>query len=246
MVHGPREHDGHLLRRFHLAAGGEPRARAPDLDHPDVLHGRPLHRRLPLPRRAHAQVLRRQHVRQHDVLLERPAGLPRVVGGLGGGVGGAPRRQRAVPARVVPPPDRFRLLAQRLGGPRRRSHQMPRLSDRRLARRLSEPAAAPVPEPAGAEEGADRPVGSPSAGRGGAGPAHRPPPRGRALARPLVRRQAERRHDGAARGGLHAGGRAPRGRPARLGGRLAGGDGVAGSRRERARPAPARRRPARR
>ena len=33
---------------------------APDEHHPDVLHRRPLHRRLPLPRRPDAQVLRRQ------------------------------------------------------------------------------------------------------------------------------------------------------------------------------------------
>ena len=103
---GPREHDGHLVRRIHDAADREPRARASDEHHPDVLHGRPLHGRLPFPRRPDAQVLRRQPLRQHDGRLERAATVSGVVGRLGGGVGGAPRRKRALPARVVPPPDR--------------------------------------------------------------------------------------------------------------------------------------------
>ena len=190
MVHRAREHDGHLVRRLHELADREPRARASDEHHPDVLHRRPLHRRLPFPRRSDAQVLRRHVVRQHDGRLECAAALSGVVGRLGGGVAGAPRRQRAVPARVVPPPGRLRLLGQRLGRARGRERALPRVPDRRLARRLSQPAAAAVLTAAVPEEGAGRPVGSPPARRRGARAAHRPPARGRALARPLVRRRA--------------------------------------------------------
>ena len=52
LVHRPREHDGDLLRRLHelqIASHAPPHLTS---DHPDVLHGRPLHRRLSLPRRA--------------------------------------------------------------------------------------------------------------------------------------------------------------------------------------------------
>ena len=79
------------------------------------------------------------------------------------------------------------VLAQRLGGRDRRPHHVPGVPDRRLARRLPEPAAAAVREAAGARRRC-------SSGRGITarptpripGPAHRPPARGRALARPLV------------------------------------------------------------
>ena len=69
---------------------------------------------------------------------------PGLVGRLGGSVAGAPRRKRALPARVVPPPGRLRLLGQRLRGARGRERALPRVPDRRLARRLPQPAAAAV------------------------------------------------------------------------------------------------------
>ena len=95
---------------FTSSADREPRARAFDEHHPDVLHRRPLHGRLPFPRRSDAQVLRRHLVRQHDGRLECVATVSGLVGRLGGSVAGAPRWKRALPARVVPPPGRLRLL----------------------------------------------------------------------------------------------------------------------------------------
>ena len=59
----------------------------------------------------------------------------------------APRRGRAVRARVAAAPDRRAVLAQRLRRRGRGSDPLPGVHDRRLARRLSEPAAAPVREP---------------------------------------------------------------------------------------------------
>ena len=64
VVRRPREHDGHLVRRVHRAPGGDAPAAAPEVDHPGRLHRRPLHRRLPLPRRAAADVLRHGLVRR--------------------------------------------------------------------------------------------------------------------------------------------------------------------------------------
>ena len=110
MVHRAREHDGHLVRWIHESADREPRARAFDEHHPDVLHRRPLHGRLPFPRRSDAQVLRRHLVRQHDGRLECVATVSGLVGRLGGSVAGAPGWKRALPARVVPPPGGLRLL----------------------------------------------------------------------------------------------------------------------------------------
>ena len=73
---------------FTVAPGRHARAAAPDEHHPDVLHRRPLHRRLPLPRRPPAEVLRRRSLRQLHDRLQRPAALPGVVGRrLGDGSG---------------------------------------------------------------------------------------------------------------------------------------------------------------
>ena len=73
MVRRPREPDGHLVRRLHRAPGRDPPAAAPDLDHPGRRHRRPLHRRLPLPRRPAADVLRPRLVRHADDRVERDA-----------------------------------------------------------------------------------------------------------------------------------------------------------------------------
>ena len=91
----------------------------------------------------------------------------------------------------------------------------------------------------------DRTVGSPPTGRRGTRTAHRPSARGRALARPLVWRGGQRRHGRAADRRVHAEGRPPDGRSARVRGRLACRDGLARRRRSRARPAPGRGQPAR-
>ena len=90
LVHGPRQHDGHLLRRLHVAAGREPRAGAPDSIIPmfftDDRYTDDCHFRGGLMRK----VLRRQHVRQHDLRLERAARfIPQWSRGLGAGLGGA-------------------------------------------------------------------------------------------------------------------------------------------------------------
>ena len=129
VVRRPRQHDGDLLRRLHLAPGGDAPAAAPDEHHPHVLHRRPLHRRLPLPRRPPAQVLRRRPLRQLHDRLQRPAALPRVVRRrLGDDLGGAPRPQRALPPQLARAPDGRPLLAARLGARRRRPDRAARSS----------------------------------------------------------------------------------------------------------------------
>ena len=70
------------------------------LDHPGRLHRRPLHGRLPLPRRAAAHVLRHRLVRHADDRVERDAARSRVVARrLGRRLGAPHRRERALPAR---------------------------------------------------------------------------------------------------------------------------------------------------
>ncbi len=230
VVRRPREHDGHLVRRLHRAPGGHPPAAAPHLDHPDRLHRRPLHRRLPLPRRPAPDVLRHRLVRDADDRVERDAarsGLGRR--GVGAGLGAAPRRGRAVPPRVAAPPDRRAVLAAGLGGRGRGSDRVPRVPHRRLARRLPEPAAPAVRAAVRAEEAADRAVGPRTARCGDPRTADRLPPRGRPLARPLVPRDRHRDHERAAGRDLRPGAGQPRTRSAGDAGAMAGRDGLAGT-----------------
>ena len=120
-------------------------------------------------------------------------------------LGGAPRAQRAVSAQVARAADRRPLLADtaRVAG-HRRPDRVPCLHDRRLARRLPEPAAAALRDAAGAEEGARRTLEPRAARRRHPRPAHRLPARGRALARPLVQGRRHGHHGRAAGRGLHA------------------------------------------
>ena len=142
LVRRPRQPDGHLVRRLHGAPGRGSAAAAPDQHHPGRLHGRPLHGRLPLPRRPAADVLRHRLVRHADDRLERDAAGPRVVARrLGRRLGTAHRRERALPPEVARAPDRWAVLAERIRR-RRLGDRLPHVPDRRLARRLPEPAAA--------------------------------------------------------------------------------------------------------
>ena len=138
-------------------------AAAPDVDHPDVLHGRSLHGRLPLPRRAAAHVLRHRLVRHTDDRVERAAARSRVVARrLGGGLGAStsPTTSRTCSSGCGTRPT-GRTGATAPSGDMRRSHRGARVPDRRLARRLSEPAAAALSQAlAGAREGARRAVES--------------------------------------------------------------------------------------
>ena len=161
VVRRPREHDRHLVRRVHGAPGRDAPAAAPDLDHPGRLHGRPLHRRLPLPRRPAADVLRHRLVRHADDRLERDAARPRLRRSTTG---------REVWQRHIAEDEPYLLpgCATRSDGPywrhgsvggRRRPDHLPGVPDRRLARRLSEPAAAAVRAPRrGPDEAARRAV----------------------------------------------------------------------------------------
>ena len=222
------------------------RARAPHVDHPDVLHGRPLHRRLPLPRRPDAQVLRRQHVRQHDVSPGtrcRPIPSGRRTGPRSGrstspatsrtcssGSATRPTRTYWRNGSVGGIADRIKCPAFLIGG-WRDGYPNPPL---RLYQALQVPKKVLI------------------------GPwDHRPPdvavpgPRIDHL-HEVVRwldhwcgGAGQRRHGRAAGRRVHAGGRAAGRRPARVRGRLARRDGLADRRRERERHAPARRRPPR-
>ena len=79
-----------------------------------------------------------------------------------------------------------------LGRRHRRADRLPDLPDRRLARRLSEPADPPVRAADRTEAAAHRAVGSPLSGRRHPGSADRPPARRRQLARSVVSRSRRR------------------------------------------------------
>ena len=111
----PRQPDGDLLRRLHLAPGRDPSAATSDQHRPHVLHGRPLHGRLPLPRRPPQEVLRHRPLRQLHDRLQRATALPRVVRRrLGDHLGRAHRPKRAIPAQLAEASDQRALLAARL------------------------------------------------------------------------------------------------------------------------------------
>ena len=109
LVRRPRQHDRHLLWRLHLAPGREPRAAPPDEHRADRLHRRSLYRRLPLPRRPRPDAARPWLLRRiHGRVQRTAAGAGALAVQLGGDLGGAPRRRRALCARVAAPPDRRR------------------------------------------------------------------------------------------------------------------------------------------
>ena len=163
----------------------KPPAAQPAQRRDDVLHRRSLLRRLPLPRRAAGHVLRRGLLRDVDGRDERAAARPRPRRRLGTDLGAAPRGRPAVPAHLARAPGRRPVLARRVAdGPRRQDH-CPGVHDRRLARRLPEPAASPLRAVARTQAPAHRAVEPLRAGPRHARAAHRPRARGRPLVRPL-------------------------------------------------------------